>query len=64
MESVARGGGEEAENLKTVDTLRNAFDSFARQPCYERNLPLLLCQERFNEASLPESTRGSQQKGH
>ena len=39
MGLVASCGGEEvAENLRAGDTLRNVFDSFARQSsyCYER----------------------------
>ena len=37
MGSVAGGGDEEeVENLRAVDTLRKVFDSFAKQPCYER----------------------------
>ena len=40
MGSVAGGGGEsgeeEAENLRAVDMLHDVFDSFAKQPSYER----------------------------
>ena len=36
-DSVAGGEGEEeAGNLRAVDTVHNVFDSFAKQPCYER----------------------------
>ena len=37
MGPVANGRGEkEEENLSALKTLRNIFDSFAKQPCVER----------------------------
>jgi hypothetical protein len=36
MTVASGGGGEEEENLRAIDTLHDIFDSFAKQPCYER----------------------------
>jgi hypothetical protein len=36
MGPVADGRGEEEENLSAFKTLRYIFDSFAKQPCDER----------------------------
>ncbi len=37
MGPVANGGGEKKEeNLRAIDALRDIFDSFAKQPWYER----------------------------